>query len=56
MFQLYLAAGAADDLRAWSGLEDAYELARDLIVGDVADVERRIVLEAACTLGEESAE
>lgn len=45
MYQLWL-NGSPKELQPWAGLEDEYELARDGVYGDTADVERRIRDEA----------
>ena len=42
-----------NNLSAWNGFEDQFELARDYAIGDVGTVEREIVNEARHMLGEE---
>lgn len=46
MFHIWLGTGCPKDLQRWSGFEDQYELARDGVYGDVAEVEREILQEA----------
>ena len=51
LFNLWLRSGCPGDLQAWCGYEDEYELARDGVFGDIADVERDILDEARRMLG-----
>lgn len=42
MFRVCVATNYPDELRAWVGLEDDYELARDGVYGNVDDIEKKI--------------
>lgn len=42
MFRVCVATNYPEELRAWVGLEDEYELARDGVYGNVDDTERKI--------------
>jgi hypothetical protein len=42
MWRICIATNFPSELSSWVGLEDDYELARDGVFGDVADIEQKI--------------
>jgi hypothetical protein len=54
LYRLWLNTGCRKVLQPWAMFEDQYELARDQVYGDVADVERDILAEARRMVGQHS--